>query len=92
MLSFLGILFDGLAYGTLLFVISVGLSITLGLMGFNNLAHGVFAMAGGYILTTAISRFGVPFPLALVLSFGFVAAGSVLLERFLYSRDRKSVV
>src|SRR5436190_2236793 len=43
----------------ILYVISVGLSVTMGLMGFANLAHGVFAMAGGYVLTTAISRFGV---------------------------------
>src|SRR5882762_3976488 len=68
----------------ILYVISVGLSVTMGLMGFANLAHGVFAMAGGYVLTTAISRFGVPFPLA--LAFAFVAAASVVLERLLYSR------
>jgi branched-chain amino acid transport system permease protein len=43
-------------------------------------------MAGGYILTTAISSFGVPFPLALALAFVLVAAGSVILERLLYSR------
>ena len=70
----------------ILYVISVGLSVTMGLMGFANLAHGVFAMAGGYILTTAISRFGAPFPLALALAFALVAAASVVLERLLYSR------
>src|SRR6266853_1410627 len=70
----------------ILYVISVGLSVTMGLMGFANLAHGVFAMAGGYVLTTAISRFGVPFPIALALAFAFVAAASVVLERILYSR------
>ena len=47
MLSLLGVLFDGIAYGMLLFLISVGLSVTLGMMNFINLAHGVFAMAGG---------------------------------------------
>jgi branched-chain amino acid transport system permease protein len=70
----------------ILYVISVGLSITMGLMGFINLAHGVFAMAGGFILSTAMARYGVPFPLALVLAFAGVALGSVLLERLLYSR------
>jgi branched-chain amino acid transport system permease protein len=78
--------FHGTALGMILYVISVGLSITMGLMGFANLAHGVFAMAGGYILTTAMSRFGAPFPVALVLAFVLVALGSVLLERFLYSK------
>ncbi|MSQ73007.1 MAG: branched-chain amino acid ABC transporter permease [Betaproteobacteria bacterium] len=70
----------------ILYVISVGLSVTMGLMGFVNLAHGVFAMAGGYVLTTAMNRYGVPFPLALALSFIGVAAASVVLERLLYSR------
>src|SRR6267143_1564250 len=70
----------------ILYVISVGLSVTMGLMGFINLAHGVFAMAGGYVFATALGRFGVPFPLALVLAFVSVALGSVVLERLLYSR------
>jgi len=80
------VVFHGSAFGMILYVISVGLSVTMGLMGFTNLAHGVFAMAGGYVLTTAISRFGVPFPVALALAFIAVAAASVVLERLLYSR------
>ncbi len=84
--SLVSVAFHGIAYGMILYVISVGLSVTMGLMGFVNLAHGVFAMAGGYILTSAISRFGLPFPLALALSFIVVAAVSVLLERLLYAR------
>ena len=70
----------------ILYVISVGLSVTMGLMGFINLAHGVFAMAGGFILSTAMGRYGVPFPLALLLSVLLVGGFSVLLERLLYSR------
>jgi len=70
----------------ILYVISVGLSVTMGLMGFINLAHGVFAMAGGFIFASALGRFGVPFPLALLLAFFLVALGSVVLERLLYSR------
>ena len=80
------VLFHGIAYGMILYVISVGLSVTMGLMGFANLAHGVFAMAGGYILTSSISRFGVPFPLALVLAFFGVAIAGIILERLLYSK------
>ena len=53
----------------ILYVIAVGLSVTMGLMGFINLAHGVFAMAGGFILSYSMERYGVPFPLALVLAF-----------------------
>jgi len=70
----------------ILYVISVGLSVTMGLMGFINLAHGVFAMAGGFILSTAMARFGVPFPLALVAAFVLVSLGSIFLEKILYSR------
>jgi len=70
----------------ILYVISVGLSVTMGLMGFINLAHGVFAMAGGYILSTVMARLGVPFPVALVVAFASVAIASILLERLLYSR------
>src|SRR5262245_1253991 len=81
-----GVAFHGLAFGMILYVISVGLSVTMGLMGFVNLAHGVFAMAGGYVLISAMDRLGVPYPLALVLAFALVAAGSVVLERLLYSR------
>jgi branched-chain amino acid transport system permease protein len=84
--SAVSVAFHGIAFGMILYVISVGLSVTMGLMGFVNLAHGVFAMAGGYVLTSSISRFGVPFPLALALAFVAVAAGSVILERLLYSR------
>jgi len=70
----------------ILYVISVGLSVTMGLMGFTNLAHGVFAMAGGYVLVTALSQWDVPFPLALLLAFVLVALASLVLERLLYSR------
>jgi len=84
--SLVSVAFHGIAFGMILYVISVGLSVTMGLMGFVNLAHGAFAMAGGYVLTSAISRFGLSFPLALALAFIAVTAASVLLERWLYSR------
>lgn len=84
MLSFLGVLFDGIAYGMLLFLISVGLSVTLGMMNFINLAHGVFAMAGGYLLVTLMAKAGVGFVAALPLVFVATAAFSLVLERTLY--------
>ena len=84
--SLVSVAFHGVAFGMILYVISVGLSITMGLMGFTNLAHGVFAMAGGYVLISALGRFGLPFPVALLLAFIVVAAASVVLERLLYSR------
>ncbi len=84
--SLVSIAFHGLAYGMILYAISVGLSITMGLMGFVNLAHGVFAMAGGYLMYTAMARFGLPWLPALLLAVVVVAAASMVLERLLYAR------
>ena len=84
--SFLGVLFDGLAYGCLLFLISVGLSVTMGLMNFVNLAHGAFAMFGGYVAVVLMSRAGVPFLAALPLAFAGAAVVGWGLERTLYRR------
>ena len=81
-----GVLFDGIAYGSLLFLVSLGLSVTLGLMNFVNLAHGAFAMAGGFVAVVAMTRYGVPFLAALPLAFAATAAAGALLERFLYRR------
>ena len=82
----LNIGFNGLAYAMVLYLISVGLSVTMGMMGFVNLAHGVFAMAGGYIVTSLMKNQGVPFPLALIGATLAVAAASVPIERLLYRR------
>jgi branched-chain amino acid transport system permease protein len=80
----LTILFDGVAYGMLLFVLACGLAVTLGLMNFVNLAHGAFAMAGGYFTVIVVNRMGVPFLLALPLAFLATAAIGALFERTLY--------
>lgn len=84
--SLVSIAFHGLAYGMILYAISVGLSITMGLMGFVNLAHGVFAMAGGYVMITAMQDYGLPWLPALAIACIVVALGSIVLERLLYSR------
>ena len=80
------ILLGGLAAGTVLFIVSVGLSVTMGLMGFVNLAHGAFAMFGGYVIVLAMNR--AQFGFAAALAFGLVATAalSVVLEQFLYRR------
>jgi branched-chain amino acid transport system permease protein len=80
----LTLLFDGIAYGMLLFVLAVGLAVTLGLMNFVNLAHGAFAMAGGYVTVLLMDRLGVPFLATLPLAFLIPAAIGALAERTLY--------
>jgi branched-chain amino acid transport system permease protein len=82
----LTILFDGIAYGMLLFVLACGLAVTLGLMNFVNLAHGAFAMAGGYITAVLMNRIGVPFLATLPLAFIGPAILGLVLERTLYKR------
>jgi branched-chain amino acid transport system permease protein len=80
------ILLGGLASGMVLFVVSVGLSVTMGLMGFVNLAHGGFAMLGGYAVALAMQHWGLPFFAALGFAFVAVAGLAVILERTLYAR------
>jgi branched-chain amino acid transport system permease protein len=82
----LTLLFDGIAYGMLLFVLALGLAVTLGLMNFVNLAHGAFAMAGGYITVLLMNRAGVPFLACLPLAFIGTAALGAVLEPLLYRR------
>ena len=85
-----GVLFDGIAYGSLLFIISIGLSVTMGLMNFINLAHGAFAMLGGYVCVLLMTRAGVPFLATLPVAFAVSAAAGIVLERTLYQRLYKA--
>ncbi|HEY6861086.1 MAG TPA: branched-chain amino acid ABC transporter permease [Pseudolabrys sp.] len=80
----LTILFDGIAYGMLLFVLASGLAVTLGLMNFVNLAHGAFAMAGGYVTVVLVNLLGVPFLASLPLAFLASAVIGFIFERTLY--------
>jgi branched-chain amino acid transport system permease protein len=84
--NIIGVLFDGIAYGSLLFIIAVGLSVTLGLMNFVNLAHGAFAMLGGYVCVLLMTRAGVPFLASLPVAFVVSAVVGIVLERTLYPR------
>jgi len=85
-----GVLFDGIAYGSLLFIISIGLSVTMGLMNFVNLAHGAFAMLGGYVCVLLMMRAGVPFLASLPVAFIISAVAGIALERTLYQRLYKA--
>jgi branched-chain amino acid transport system permease protein len=82
----ISVAFHGLTLAMVLYLISVGLSVTMGLMGFVNLAHGAFAMTGGYIMTSLMNRWGVAFPLALLTAVAVTVAISLVLERLLYRR------
>jgi branched-chain amino acid transport system permease protein len=88
--NFLGVMFDGVAYGALLFLISVGLSVTMGMMNFINLAHGAFAMLGGYVCVTVLNSLGMPFLVSLPLAFLASAVVGLVLERTLYRRLYKA--
>ncbi len=84
--SLAAVLFDGFAYGMLLFLLSVGLSVTLGMMNFVNLAHCSFAMIGGYATVTLANRFGWPFLATLPMAFVVAALAAIVLERVLFKR------
>lgn len=80
------VIFDGVAYGMLLFLIAVGLSVTMGLMNFVNLAHGSFAMVGGYAASVVMNRYGLGFLPALVAAFVAAAVVGAVLEFLFYRR------
>ncbi len=82
----LTVLFDGLSSGALLFLLALGLSVTLGIMNFVNLAHGSFAMLGGYVAVVLLNRWGLPFLFCLPVAFIVSALAGVILERTLYVR------
>src|SRR5258706_5091685 len=84
--SLAGVLFDGFAYGMLLFLLSVGLTVTLGMMNFVNLAHCSFAMVGGYATVTLVRSFGWPFLATLPIAFVAAAVASLVLERIFFRR------
>jgi branched-chain amino acid transport system permease protein len=80
----LAVLIDGLSYGALLFLIAIGLSVTLGMMGFVNLAHTALAMLGGYFTITFSQRVGMPFGWAVLCAVAAATACGVLLERLVF--------
>ena len=86
------ILVDGIAYGMILFLVTVGLAVTLGLMRVVNLAHGVFAMLGGYVAVYLMRQFGMRFELALVMAVAAVVVIALpvefLLIRSVYKRSQ----
>ncbi|RZL59067.1 MAG: branched-chain amino acid ABC transporter permease, partial [Variovorax sp.] len=74
-------LFNGLAYGVLLFIMAVGLSVTMGMMRFANLAHVSLCMLGGYVAVTAMDSLGIPFLAALPAAFVVTGVFSIALEQ-----------
>lgn len=86
MQTILSVAIDALAYGMILFLISIGLSVTMGLMRVVNLAHGAFAMIGGYFASYAMSALGLGYGLAIVLAVTATVIIALPLERFLYRR------
>ncbi|MCA1952726.1 MAG: branched-chain amino acid ABC transporter permease [Hyphomicrobiales bacterium] len=83
-MKLLTLLVDGIAYGMVLFVLASGLSVTLGLMNVINLAHGAFAMAGGYAAVVLMQKAGLPFIWTLPAAFLLTALAGAVLERLLY--------
>jgi branched-chain amino acid transport system permease protein len=86
MLTTLSIATDAFAYGMALFIICIGLSLTMGLMRVVNLAHGAFAMVAGYIASYAARDLGMGYAAGVVLAVAGTIILSVPLERLLFRR------
>ena len=84
MTSLVTVLFNGVAYGVLLFIMSVGLSVTMGMMNFVNLAQASFSMLGGYVVVVVTQQFGVPFVASLPIAFIAVGLFSIVIERLVF--------
>lgn len=82
--SLSGLLFNGISYGFLLFLMACGLTVTMGLMRFANLAHAVFAMFGGYAVVASARYGGTPFYVSLLVATGATALFGAILERFVF--------
>ncbi|MCB5363658.1 branched-chain amino acid ABC transporter permease [Pusillimonas sp. CC-YST705] len=78
------IIIDGVVYGMVLFIISVGLSVTMGLMRFINLAHGAFAMAGGYVAALLVREQGWPFLAGVFAALLAAMAVAAVVEHFVF--------
>ena len=77
---------DAFAYGTILFIISIGLSVTLGLMRVVNLAHGAFAMIGGYLASYGVTELRLHYFVAMILAIVLTILIAIPAERFLYRK------
>src|SRR5215475_8531725 len=84
MTSVLTVLFNGVAYGMLLFIMSVGLSVTMGMMNFVNLAQASFSMLGGYVMVAVTQKLGIPFLVSLPIAFVVVGIASLVIERLIF--------
>jgi len=84
MTAILTVLFNGVAYGMLLFIMSVGLSVTMGMMNFVNLAQASFSMLGGYVMVAVTQKLGIPFLVSLPIAFVVVGIVSLVIERLIF--------
>jgi branched-chain amino acid transport system permease protein len=82
--SLVTVLFNGIAYGMLLFIMSVGLSVTMGMMNFVNLAQVSFSMLGGYVMVAVTQSYGIPFLVSLPIAFVVVGVVSLAIERTIF--------
>lgn len=84
MQQLLFVLLYGLSFGMILFVISVGLAVTMGVMRVVNMAHGAFAATGAYLSADLMTRFGMPIVASVPIAAAVAAAISLPVERLLY--------
>jgi len=94
-------LFNGLSLSSILLLVALGLSITFGIMGLINFAHGEFLMIGAYVAYvmqkfifgghTSLS-FLVALPAAFVLASMIGLVVERVLVRFLYGRPYESIL
>jgi branched-subunit amino acid ABC-type transport system permease component len=82
----IGTLIYGLTIGGILYIISIGLSLTFGSMRIVNFAHGMIYTTGAYILITALPLIRNNFFLGLLIAILVVIPISFIIEKFIVRR------
>ena len=72
---------SGIGVGAIYGLIGIGFCVIYNASGIVNFAQGAFVMLGGMLTWAAMTRWGLPLPLAAIVAIIAVAASGVILER-----------
>lgn len=76
-------IFYGLTIGGILYIISIGLSLTFGAMGIVNFSHGLIYAIGAYTIYALMSKMGVSFFLGTIVAILVSIPFSYVIEKYL---------
>ncbi|MUV56827.1 branched-chain amino acid ABC transporter permease [Halogeometricum sp. CBA1124] len=90
MVSIVQVLFDGVAFGSIILLGAVGLSLLYGIGNFANFAHGELLTVSAYVTYLLYVTLGLPFLLAGAVTIGLTALLGVSIDRSILHIHRDS--